>query len=199
MAAGIFGYMGYDTVRLIERLPGEKPDSLGLPDSILVRPTLIVIFDNVKDEMIVVTPVRPAPGVGAKAAYARAADRLNLVLERLEQPLPHASELDRARRIRSRRPPPRPEAYMAKVKRAKEYIAAGDIFQVVLEPALRGALRPSLFRPLSRASARQSFSLPLLPQFRRLRGGGVEPRDSRQGARREGHDQADRRHAAKRG
>ena len=80
MAAGIFGYMGYDTVRLIEHLPGEKPDRLGLPDSILVRPTLIVIFDSVKDEMTVVTPVRPAPGVSAKAAYARAADRLNLAL-----------------------------------------------------------------------------------------------------------------------
>ena len=73
MAAGIFG-MGYDTVRLIERLPNKKPDSLGLPDSILVRPTLIVIFDSVKDEMTVVTPVRPAPGVSAKAAYARAGD-----------------------------------------------------------------------------------------------------------------------------
>ncbi|HEX5932486.1 MAG TPA: anthranilate synthase component I, partial [Methyloceanibacter sp.] len=66
MAAGIFGYMGYDTVRLIERLPGETPDRLGLPHSILVRPTLIVIFDSVTDEMTVVTPVRPAPGVGAK-------------------------------------------------------------------------------------------------------------------------------------
>ena len=80
MAAGIFGYMGYDTVRLIEHLPGEKPDRLGLPDSILVRPTLIVIFDSVKDEMTVVTPVRPAPGVSAKAAYARAADRLKPAL-----------------------------------------------------------------------------------------------------------------------
>ena len=68
MAAGIFGYMGYDTVRLIEHLPDEKSDALGLPDSILVRPTLIVIFDSVKDEMTVVTPVRPAPGVSAKAA-----------------------------------------------------------------------------------------------------------------------------------
>ena len=61
MAAGIFGYMGYDMVRLIEQLPGKKPDTLGLPDSILVRPTLIAIFDSVKDEMTVVTPVRPAP------------------------------------------------------------------------------------------------------------------------------------------
>jgi len=62
MAAGIFGYIGYDTVRLIEHLPEQKPDSLGLPDSILVRPTLVVIFDSVKDEMTIVTPVRPAPG-----------------------------------------------------------------------------------------------------------------------------------------
>ena len=58
MAAGIFGYMGYDTVRLIEDLPPTKPDPLGLPDSILVRPTLVVIFDTVKDEMTVVTPVQ---------------------------------------------------------------------------------------------------------------------------------------------
>ena len=70
MAAGIFGYMGYDTVRLIENLPATKPDKLGLPDAILVRPTLIVIFDAVKDEMTVVTPVRPHAGVSAKAAYA---------------------------------------------------------------------------------------------------------------------------------
>ncbi len=132
MAAGIFGYMGYDTVRLIEHLPGEKQDRLGLPDSILVRPTLIVIFDSVKDEMTVVTPVRPTPGVNAKAAYARAADRLNLVMERLEQPLPHASEagLDAAHPEPKAATPP--ETFMAKVRRAKEYIAAGDIFQVVL-------------------------------------------------------------------
>jgi len=132
MAAGIFGYMGYDTVRLIERLPSDKRDPLALPDSILVRPTLIVIFDTVKDEMTVVTPVRPAPGVSAKAAYARAGDRLNLAIERLEQPLPHASEGD----MTALHPEPKaatsPEAYMAKVVRAKEYIAAGDIFQVVL-------------------------------------------------------------------
>jgi anthranilate synthase component 1 len=132
MAAGIFGYMGYDTVRLIETLPDEKPDSLGLPDSILVRPTLIVIFDSVKDEMTVVTPVRPAPGVSAKAAYARAADRLNLALERLEQPLPHASESDLTAPHPEPKPTTMPDAYKAKVNRAKEYIAAGDIFQVVL-------------------------------------------------------------------
>ncbi|HML28699.1 MAG TPA: anthranilate synthase component I, partial [Hyphomicrobium sp.] len=48
MSAGIFGYMGYDTVRLIETLPEMTPDTLGVPDAILIRPTLMLIFDNVK-------------------------------------------------------------------------------------------------------------------------------------------------------
>jgi anthranilate synthase component 1 len=124
--------MGYDTVRLIEHLPSDKQDTLGLPHSIMVRPTLIVIFDGVKDEMTVVTPVRPAPGVSAKVAYERAADRLYSVLERLESPLPHAAEPDETAAHPEPKSTTAPEAYMAKVARAKEYIAAGDIFQVVL-------------------------------------------------------------------
>jgi anthranilate synthase component 1 len=120
-----------------------------------VRPTLIVIFDSVKDEMTIVTPVRQAPGVSAKAAYARAADRLNLVLERLEQPLPHSGEPD----IDATHPAPRatttPDAYMAKVKRAKDYIAAGDIFQVVLSQRFEAPFTlPSfaLYRALRRVN-----------------------------------------------
>ncbi len=155
MAAGIFGYMGYDTVRLIEDLPGDKPDALGLPDSILIRPTLIVIFDSVKDEISVVTPVRPAPGISTKTAYMRAADRLNVILERLDQPLPHASDLGAAV------PHPTPasvmtaEAYKAKVERAKEYIAAGDIFQVVLSQRFEAPFALpsfSLYRALRRVN-----------------------------------------------
>jgi anthranilate synthase component 1 len=57
MAAGLFGYMGYDMVRLMERLPKVNPDPLGLPDAVLVRPTIMAIFDSVKDEVTVVTPV----------------------------------------------------------------------------------------------------------------------------------------------
>lgn len=155
MSAGIFGYMGYDTVRLIEDLPADKPDPLGLPDSILVRPTLIVIFDTVKDEMTVVTPVRPTPGVSAKAAYSRAADRLNIVVERLDQPLPHVRDLE----AEAEHPVPHssmaPEAYMAKVVRAKEYIAAGDIFQVVLSQRFEAPFSLpsfSLYRALRRVN-----------------------------------------------
>jgi len=155
MSAGIFGYMGYDTVRLIEDLPSTKPDPLGLPDSILVRPTLVVIFDTVKDEMTVVTPVRPAPGVSAKAAYARAADRLNIVLERLDQPLPHGADHDLSAAHPEPRSATKPDAFMAKVIKAKDYIAAGDIFQVVLSQRFEAPFTlPSfaLYRALRRVN-----------------------------------------------
>ncbi len=68
MAAGIFGYLGYDVVRLMEdSLPAPGPDPIGIPDAILVRPTVVIAFDTVKDTITVVTPVRPRTGVAAKA------------------------------------------------------------------------------------------------------------------------------------
>lgn len=132
MAAGIFGYMGYDTVRLIETLPEMTPDPFGLPDAILIRPTLIVIFDNVKDEMILVTPVRPSKA-DATAAYEAALQRIGRAIAALDAPLSHkaASETSAAE-------PPEPQSnttpaeYLDMVAKAKEYIKAGDIFQVVL-------------------------------------------------------------------
>jgi anthranilate synthase component 1 len=155
MAAGIFGYMGYDTVRLIEHLPAQKPDRLCVPDAILVRPTLIVIFDAVKDEMTVVTPVRPASGLSAKVAYLRAGERIGIALDRLEQPLPHLSDPA----AEPEHPAPKactsPEAYMQKVARAKEYIAAGDIFQVVLSQRFEAPFSLpsfSLYRALRRVN-----------------------------------------------
>jgi anthranilate synthase component I len=133
IAAGVIGYLGHDTVRLIERLPNPPPDSLGVPDGMFVRPTLMVVFDNVKDEMIVVTPVRPEPGADAHGAYASAVERLRGVVEALDAPLPHATAMAG---VQLALPEPvsntSPADYMAMVEQAKEYIAAGDIFQVVL-------------------------------------------------------------------
>ncbi len=132
MAAGIFGFMGYDTVRLIERLPDAPPDTLDLPDSILLRPRTIVIFDSVKDEMMVVTPVRPADGITASAAYTAAVERLDDIVARLEAPLPHPRDLDIAAALPQPASNTPPAEYLDMVARAKDYIAAGDIFQVVL-------------------------------------------------------------------
>ena len=155
MAAGIFGYMGYNTVRLIEALPDGQADDLGLPDSILVRPTLIVVFDSVKDELCVVTPVRPAPGVSAKAAYARAGERLNVIIDRLDRPLPHKPDIAEDVPQPAPRSMTSPDAYKAKVAQAKEYIAAGDVFQVVLSQRFEAPFELpsfSLYRALRRVN-----------------------------------------------
>lgn len=135
MAAGIFGYMGYDTVRLIEDLPNVNDDGLDVPDAILMRPRVMVIFDSVTDELSIATPVRPDQRVAARDAYDKALDRLRDVLKRLSQPQPSESapaddtQLTTTQRTISNTSP---DDYRAMVAKAKDYICAGDIFQVVL-------------------------------------------------------------------
>jgi len=154
MAAGVFGYMGYDMVRLIEKLPAGNPDDLGVPEAVLIRPTVMVIFDSVKDEMTIVTPVRPAPRQSAQSAYKAASKRLKDVVKALDAPLPHTSA-GTGRKLAQPAPRSNTKAaeYMAMVARAKEYIAAGDIFQVVLSQRFSApfALPPfALYRALRR-------------------------------------------------
>src|SRR5258708_20043542 len=86
MAVGLFGYLGYDIVRHMERLPSPPPDVLGLPDAIMLRPTITAIFDNIRDEIIIVTGVWPDPKVTSRSAYAWATERLQDVVGDLERP-----------------------------------------------------------------------------------------------------------------
>ncbi len=133
MASGVFGFLGYDMVRHMERLAPAKPDPIGVPDALMIRPTLLLVFDAVKDEIFVITPVFPKAGTSAKAAYEAAADRLNAVVGALDAPLHHAGE---PAGLEARLPQSvsntTPERYRAMVAEAKEYILAGDVFQVVL-------------------------------------------------------------------
>ena len=133
MAAGVFGYMGYDMVRLMEHLPDINPVAIDVADSILIRPTVMAIFDSVKDEVTLVTPVFPAEGLTAANAYTRARDRIDDIVAALERPLHHDAGGDASipfpEPATSNTPP---DDYLAMVDRAKEYIAAGDVFQVVL-------------------------------------------------------------------
>ena len=132
MAAGVFGYLGYDMVREMERLAPVKPDPIGTPDAVMIRPTVMAVFDTVRDEISIVTPVRVAEGVSAHAAYDRALERIDAVVARLEGPLVHDASADPhllAEAPVSNTPEPR---FLDMVEKAKEYIRAGDIFQVVL-------------------------------------------------------------------
>jgi anthranilate synthase component 1 len=155
-AAGVFGYLGYDTVRLIEELPADKPDPVGIPDAIMVRPTIVVVFDAVKDSITVVTPVRPEKGVDAKVALTRATERLSAVVDALDRPLDKSlAEYDEGPLDVPPVSNTTPAEYDAMVRKAKEYIAAGDIFQVVLAQRFEApfSLPPfSLYRALRRTN-----------------------------------------------
>jgi anthranilate synthase component 1 len=133
MAAGVFGYLGYDMVRQMERLAPAKPDLIGVPEALMIRPTVMVVFDSVRDEMVVVTPIRPQPGVSARAAREAAQERLDAVVAALEGPLDHASPLVDPLLTAEEPVSNTTEAeFLEMVGRAKEYIRAGDAFQIVL-------------------------------------------------------------------
>ncbi|WP_436641747.1 anthranilate synthase component I [Microbaculum sp. FT89] len=156
MSAGVFGYMAYDTVRLMEDLGDPNPDPFGLPDAIFARPTIMVIFDSVKDEVTVVTPVRPSAELSASAAYSRAVDRINEVIDALDRPIEKSAIADTDDVI-GRAPVSNttPAEYRAMVEHAKDYIAAGDIFQVVLSQRFEApfTLPPfALYRALRRVN-----------------------------------------------
>jgi anthranilate synthase component 1 len=156
MAAGVFGYLGYDVVRRMEKLATPNPDPIGVPDAVLVRPTIIVVFDAVKDSITIVTPVRPEKNVDAKAALARAVERLAHVVESLDRPLDKSLSAQDAGPIDApAKSNTTPDEFKAMVHKAKEYIAAGDAFQVVLAQRFEApfTLPPfSLYRALRRTN-----------------------------------------------
>jgi anthranilate synthase component I len=156
MAAGVFGYLGYDMVRLMEELPPPNPDPIGIPDAVLVRPTIIVVFDAVKDSITVVTPVRPEKGIDAKTALTRAVERLSGILESLDRPLDKSlADYDEGPLDVPPRSNTTPAEYTAMVAKAKNYITAGDAFQIVLAQRFEApfTLPPfSLYRALRRTN-----------------------------------------------
>ncbi len=158
MAAGVFGYFSYDMARQMERLPERPRAAFTAPDAIFIRPTLIAIFDNLKQEIVLVASARPEDGVCARAAYDRASERIADAVADLAAPLAipreaaPAVDADTVAAPSSNTPKP---AYLEMVARAKEHIAAGDIFQVVLSQRFQAAFpRPAieLYRALRRVN-----------------------------------------------
>ncbi|UWR94041.1 anthranilate synthase component I [Phaeobacter inhibens] len=155
-AAGLFGYLGYDMIRLVEHLPDVNPDPLGLPDALMLRPSIIAVLDGVKGEVTVVSPAWASDGQSAKAAYAQAAERVMDAVRDLERAMPAESrDLGDADEVA----PPvsnfTKDGYMAAVEKAKDYIRAGDIFQVVPAQRWTQAFRQppfALYRSLRRTN-----------------------------------------------
>ena len=152
IASGLFGYLGYDMIRLVEHLPPVNPDPLGLPDAVLLRPSVVAVLDGVKGEVTVVAPAFVANGLSARAAYAQAAERVMDALRDLDRAPPAQRDLGEATALGEPVSNFSHAGYKAAVNKAKDYIRAGDIFQVV--PSQRWA---------------QKFTLPPFAFYRSLR------------------------------
>ena len=164
--ACLVGYFGYETIGLVEKLPRAPASALALPDMLFVRPQLVLIFDRLSDELFVIAPLWPAAASPEQAIEA-AGERIDAALRGLAQPVPpgalHANLPEPA-------PSPvlAPDEYRAMVLKAKDYIAAGDIFQVVLSQRFTApfALPPlALYRALRRVNPSPFLYFLDLPGF----------------------------------
>ncbi len=123
MAAGAFGYLGYDMVRYVERLPEAKPDPNGVPEAMLMRPGVVLIFDGVKQEIIIAAPER-----GGEDATQK---RMDAVEAKLDEALPPSRPSEAPVEKVAFKSNTEKSRYLEMVEQAKTYVRAGDIFQVV--------------------------------------------------------------------
>lgn len=130
--AVLVGYMGYETAGLVERLPSPKKAAYDVPDQYFMRPTVILVFDQLKDDLFLIAPVYPQNNQDASQAYAQATERLHTIAAKLAAPLPARNATNPNLPDIEITPNLATHEYESMVTRAQDYIAAGDIFQVVL-------------------------------------------------------------------
>lgn len=168
--ACLVGYFGYETIGLVENLPRAPQSDLHLPDMLFVRPTVIVVFDRLKDEMFLIAPVWPENGGNPAQLILAAQERLDecerkLAARAINQPRGPASIGTDEIALNPILPP---GAYEQMVLKAKDYIEAGDIFQVVLAQRFTTpfALPPmDLYRALRRINPSPFLYFLDLPGF----------------------------------
>lgn len=131
-AAGLFGYLAYDVIRHIEPLGAAQSDPIQTPDMLFIRPTIVVVIDRVKHEVIICTPVRPRDDLGAEAAFEIGAERLRNVFDRINHAMPEAHLVQDIAPTSNASSNLSEAEFLNIVNKAKDYIVAGDIFQVVL-------------------------------------------------------------------
>lgn len=138
MVAGLFGYLGYDMIRYLEKIPDNHPVGIDIPEAVLIRPTLLAIFDQIDNMFTLATPVWHDASLSAETAYAKAKERLESGLRDLAQPLPskhfqlETGISESATESGSIRANMTESSFLDMIEKSKEYIKAGDIFQVVL-------------------------------------------------------------------
>jgi len=169
MSSGLVGYLGYDTIRLIEDIPDSNQDTIGIPDGIFFRPTITIVFDSASDKIFIVSTIRPN-GDNPDSAYKDASESLKKILVTLNKPL-NKQTISKKQDVKDL---PEPESnvgregYYSMVEKAKEYILEGDAFQIVVSQRLRVpfTLPPfSLYRSLRQVNPSPFLFFLKFPNF----------------------------------
>ena len=129
---GAVGMIGYDWVRFVEKIPDANPDKVGLPDAFFVLPEFVIVYDNVRHTALIVVHAEVEQGADLEAAWKTADARIEAMVEQIRQPLAAEPRRPAVRQPMDVERSMTEEGFHDAVKRAKEYIEAGDIFQVVL-------------------------------------------------------------------
>lgn len=135
---GAVGYYGYDMVRFVEELPTDKPRTIDTWDACFLLTDTLLIFDNVRQKVRVVCNATVGEGEDPGAVYDRAVETVGDLIHRLRQPLP--PPVDGVGPASSLEANFSPDAFRSAVEKCKDYVAAGDIFQVVLSQRFSGLL-----------------------------------------------------------
>lgn len=141
---GAVGYLGYDMVRHFEELPTEKPAHLDAFDSYFLITDTIVIFDNMRQKIKVVSNAHISDDISPEDAYIQATQKIEAIISRLRSPLPQHQATPSGKSVAFRSNINR-EKFEASVEKAKEYVRSGDIIQVVLSQRFSGELSADPF------------------------------------------------------
>lgn len=132
MAAGLFGYFGYEMVHHMDRIPTSNPKEIDVDTSSLMRPSIVVVFDRLKDQMLICTPLRKSDVISPEDAWDQASERLEKTVAKLNNPLGIQETVETKGPLPEFTSNMEKSYFLKMVDKAVEYIKSGDIFQVVL-------------------------------------------------------------------
>ncbi|MDB4225607.1 MAG: anthranilate synthase component I [Alphaproteobacteria bacterium] len=153
MSAGIFGYIGYDAIRLIENIKDSLPEQNEFPDAMFMRPSAMVVFDNIKDEITIIIPIRFKKNIDYIDAVMESKKKILEIIDKINSDQKKQVKIKTNQKETSITSNVEKEEYISIVKKAKDYIKDGDIFQVVLSQKFKSPFKLhsfSLYRSLRR-------------------------------------------------
>ena len=139
MSSGLFGYLGYEMISHFENVKFNNKDVLQLPDSVFIRPSIMMIFDNVKDNLFIVKTVWPKKNLKPNLAFSQAKEQINSILNKLKGSISKKLYKTKSQLVKYKYDVKKGVSsnlnytqFKNIVEKAKRYIYSGEVFQVVL-------------------------------------------------------------------